>query len=197
MIREGREVVDRAGIAVLAGMSESVAAKKRPWAAEGHPKPITTRRAANGYPTMWDKEQATRYAAGETVPSLPEQDSPSDLLDRFEAADLAGMSPGAWESAYQHGRIPADDTRLGVAHWRRSTVEAIRDNRPTRGRPPGTPGRRHQDSEELTARIRELLEQAAAAGAPLTNIDIAQRLQIHVNTVSAHRARIRSGDTGR
>lgn len=196
MIRAGRDVVDRAEIAVLAGMSESVAAKKKPWAAEGHPKPITTRRASNGFPTMWDKEQAKKFAAGETVPDLPERDSPDDLLNRFEAAELAGMTPAAWESGYQHGRLPADATKLGVPHWRRSTVEAVRDNPPTRGRPPGTPGRRHQDSQELTARIRKLVDQAAAAGTPLTNVDIAQRLQIHVNTVSSHLARIRSGDSG-
>jgi hypothetical protein len=97
MIRAGRDVVDRATIAALAGMSPSVAAKRKPWAAAGHPKPITTYRPANGRPTMWDKEQVEAFAAGQDIPQLPAHDSPDDLLDRFEAAELANMTPVAWE----------------------------------------------------------------------------------------------------
>lgn len=187
MIRAGRDVVDRATIAALAGMSPSVAAKKKPWAAAGHPEPITTYRPANGRPQMWDKEQAEAFAAGQDVPQLPAHDSPEDLLDRFEAAELAGMTAAAWESAYQHDRIPSDTEKLGVPLWYRRTVEAIRDNPPSRGRPPGTPGRRHRDSEELEQRIRELLNEP---GPQLSDPDIAQRLGVHVNTVFQHRTRI-------
>ena len=37
---------------------------------------------------LWDGEQIDAYTAGEPVPPLPAQDSPDDLLDRNEAANL-------------------------------------------------------------------------------------------------------------
>ncbi|WP_394614513.1 hypothetical protein JNUCC0626_32160 [Lentzea sp. JNUCC 0626] len=188
MIRAGRDVIDRAGIAALVGMSSSVAAKRKPWAVPGHPEPVTAYRPANGRPAMWDKLQATKFAEGKRVPDLPTHDSPSDLLDRFEAAELAGMTNGAWESAYQHGRIASDFEFFGVPHWYRRTVEAIRDNPPTRGRPRGTTGGRHQDSIELEQRIRNYVGEV---GRPMTNADIAQRMGLHLNTVAIHMARIR------
>lgn len=191
MIRAGRDVVDRAQIAALADMSPSVAAKRKPWAADGHPKPITTYRPTNGRPTMWDKEQAEAFAAGQTVPALPEQDSPDDLLDRIEAAELAGMTPVAWESAYHQGRFPSDTKKLGVPMWFRRTVEAVRDNPPVFKKPAGPTGKRQRKSQELEQRIRDLLNEP---GPRLSDPDIARRLGVHVNTVFNHRTRIEAAE---
>jgi len=191
MIRAGRDVVDRLQIAALANMSPSVAAKRKPWNADGHPKPITTYRPTNGRPAMWDKEQAEAFAAGLPVPQLPEQDDPDDLLDRFEAAELAGMTPVAWESAYHQDRFPKDTEKLGVPVWRRRTVEAIRDNPPVFKKPKGPTGNRQRRSQELEQRIRKLLNKP---GPRLSNPDIAQRLDVHVNTVSNHRRRIEAAE---
>ncbi|GLY54862.1 hypothetical protein [Lentzea sp. NBRC 102530] len=191
MIRAGRDVVDRLQIAALADMSPSVAAKRKPWNATGHPAPITTYRPTNGRPQMWDKEQAEAFAAGQPVPQLPDQDSPDDLLDRFEAAELAGMTPVAWESAYHQGRFPSDDDRLGVPMWHRRTVEAIRDNPPAFKKPKGPTGNRQRRSQELEQRIRELLHEP---GPRLSDPDIAQRLGVHVNTVFKHRTRIEAAE---
>ncbi|MGZ3140419.1 hypothetical protein ACVDFE_00080 [Lentzea chajnantorensis] len=192
MIRAGRDVVSRLEIAALHGQSEATAHKKKPWAQDGHPAPVTTRKAAQGYPTLWDRQQAEQFAASLEVEPLPEEDRPDDLLDRFEAAAVAGVKPEAWEKRYQNGRLPSDDERCGVPFWNRSTAERERDNPPTRGRPSGTTGGRRQDALDLEQRIRALLDEAAAAGTSLTNLDIARRLEVHVNTVGRHLARIRA-----
>ena len=66
MIRAGREVVDRAEIARLHGMTPATAERRKPWSADGHPPPVHARRQL-----LWDTEQATAYAMAEAAPAAP------------------------------------------------------------------------------------------------------------------------------
>lgn len=204
MIRAGREVVVLAEIAALHGLNASQAKRRKPWAQQGHPQPVSTRRASNGYPTLWDREQARAYADGAPIPPLPEVDDELDLLDRFDAAKLAGVHPAAWEQDWHQGRgglPPADDERHGVALWQRRTVLAHREQRTAPrvgphpgGRPPGSPPRRPVG--HLAETIAALLADAAAAGERVTVREVARRAAVSYSTAHRHVTALRSGSTG-
>ncbi|WP_112273638.1 hypothetical protein [Lentzea terrae] len=195
MIRAGRDVVDRAAIAQLHGLSESQANRRRPWAAEGHPTPVYAHKQH-----LWDTEQATAYANGEPIPALPEVDSSDDLLDRFEAAAVAGVAPNSWETGRSRGTFPTpDDVKHGVPFWLRSTVadfvrfraeRAERGGYNPSGRPKGTTGSRPAKSQDLEQRIRAVLAELERAGQPVVKADIARRLNINVSTLRYHLAEI-------
>ncbi|GAB3902377.1 hypothetical protein GCM10029964_092760 [Kibdelosporangium lantanae] len=130
MIPHGRTPIDRLGIAELHNLSWSQARNfVKPWAQDGHPKPMSGR-GKSGQPFLWDLEQATAYAQHKKIPSLPTEPDPHDLLDRFEAAELAGVHPNAWEQDYYDGRVPEADARpYNVLMWFRKTVEAVKERR--------------------------------------------------------------------
>ncbi len=199
MIRAGREVVDRHEVALLHGLTESQAHRQQPWRQAGYPAPVNGQRKL-----LWDKEQVVAFIEGRPIPALPAADSPEngspeDLLDRFEAAALAGLTPAAWESGHQRGTFPQpDDDKYGMPHWYRRTVEefvAFRANRGSTnpsGRPKGTTGSRPAKSLELEQRIRELLAELERDGRPVVKADIARRLDIHVNTLNYHLGQMRN-----
>lgn len=196
MIRAGRDVVDRAEIAQLHGLSESQANRRKPWAAEGHPKPVYARKQH-----LWDKEQATAYAKGEPVPALPEVDSPEDLFDRWEAADAAGVHENSWETGRSRGTFPAPDAhKHDVPFWLRSTVEefvrfrAARGSYNPAGRPKGTTGRRPAKSLDLEKELRKMLGYLKRTGQPLVKADVARKLGINVSTLRYHLTQIEKDD---
>ncbi len=191
MIPVGRDVVDRAGIAELHGLTSRQARRAKPWDQPGHPASITPGRGTGGRPTLWDHDQAVAFAAGETVPQLPDASHDGDLLDRFEAAAEAGVAATAWEQDRYRGKVPAPDEEVyGIPLWYRSTVTDYRDQRtvtPRRrggGRPPGSGEDRPR--AEIRAEVHQLLREAVDAGQPISTAAIARQLGIHYTTAIRH-----------
>ena len=192
MIPAGRSVVTREGIAELHGLSWRQARRARPWAAEGHPEPLTRGRPTHSRPQLWDREQAAAFAGGAPVPALPVDPHAEDLLDRSEAAELAGVDPVAWERDIYRERVPEPDRTLhGGRYWYRATVQAWRAAHTVRqvggGRPPGRADTVQR--AQLPHRVRDLLEQEP----DIRIAEVARRLGVHYATAHRHVSRIRTG----
>ncbi len=210
MIPAGRRAVDQRGIAALHGLSVHQARRRRPWAALGHPAPLTRGRPRRGHPQLWDYEQAAAYAADPQapVPLLPEPGHPDDLLDGEEAAELAGIEPATW---YHYGWLddqrqqstdlvpPPDAEVSGTPHWYRHTVLAYRADRerragaPRGGRPAGSAD--GVTRGEITTRVAELLAHADQTGEPVSVAEVARRLGVNYSTAHKHVRRLRDSTT--
>ncbi|GGR41436.1 DUF6292 family protein [Streptomyces roseolus] len=165
MIRAGRlkYVQTMADLAEALGKSLGTVRNTRPYAAEGHPAPISspTSRAQ-----LWDAEQTAAYYAGKPVPELPRTDDDEDLLDRHEAAELLGVKPVSWNTYKQQdpdlidGMVLVPEGPQGTEHWPRRLVLAFKDKRPGRG----AGGGRRQGSgdmiprDQILPRIAEFLD---------------------------------------
>lgn len=188
MIPAGCQPIDRAGIAALHGL-EHLNGPRRPWAAPDHPQPLTVGRPSRGRPRLWDRAQAHAYAAGEPIPAPPTHPDPEDLLDRREAAQLAGVDAVAWERDIYRGRVPPPDAAPHhIPHWHRRTVLDYRDQRArprtgphAGGRPPGV----HETTprRDTPARVAALLDEDPS----ISTAHIARRLAIHYTTAHRHR----------
>lgn len=228
MIPAGRHAVDQRGIAALHGLSVHQARRSRPWAAHGHPAPLTRGRPRRGHPQLWDYEQAAAYAADPEapVPVLPEPGHPDDLLDKEEAAELAGIEPAAWyfygwlDRSRSEDRdpqrrqltepgvgqpselVPAPDEEVcGTPHWYRRTVDAYSAERERRaGAPRG--GRPAGSTDgvargEITTRVAELLAHADQTGEAVSVAEVARRLGVNYSTAHKHVRRLRgNSDAG-
>lgn len=182
MIRAGRQVIDLHGIAELHGLTPANAKRERPWADTRHPKPLSKRNPTSKRPQLWDAEQAEAYADGRPVPRLPQHDDPDDLLDRFEAAELAEVSAEYWKRRHLSGRGPAPDAApYGVPHWTRRAVLADKAERAkTAGKAGGRPS-------TLRQRVEELVKQAERDKRPQPTADeLAAVLGVHRITVWRH-----------
>lgn len=188
MIPAGRDPIDRAGIADLHNLTH-LDGRRRPWRDPTHPPPLSSGPGSRAHPQLWDHAQAAAYAAGEPVPALPTGEHPDDLLDRREAAALAGVSPVAWKRDMYRNRVPAADaTPYGIPHWRRHTVLSYRTQReqPRQGPHPGgrPAGTRDPVSRgDVAARVRELV----ADQPHISTAEIARRLGVHYTTAHRHR----------
>ncbi|MFE4658265.1 DUF6292 family protein [Streptomyces hydrogenans] len=164
MIRAGRlkYVQTMADLADALGKSLGTVRNTKPYAADGHPAPISspTSRAQ-----LWDAEQTAAYYAGRPVPELPQTDDDEDLLDRHEAAELLGVKPVSW-STYKQDQALVDGVVLvpegpkGTEHWPRRLVLAYKNGRPGRG---AGGGRREGSGDmvprdQILPRIAELLD---------------------------------------
>ncbi|MEC3977156.1 hypothetical protein [Amycolatopsis sp. H20-H5] len=200
MIRAGRRALDHTGIAALHQLTTRQARRAQPWNQPGHPAPITTGRATHGRPTLWDTEQAETFAHGHPVPELPEHvPHGRDLLDRIEAARVVGVEVETWRRDTYRERVPPPDAELfGMPWWHRDTLEKHRHTRTAPHHGGGRPTGRADTTPraDIPARVRQLLQGAAAAGEPLNTADIARRLGIHYTTAHRHVHAIRaaSGD---
>lgn len=182
MIRAGRTVIDRNGVAALHGLSAAQAARRRPWADRGHPAPVNAPGGRRG--GLWDEEQVRAFVAGEPIPELPTEDRPADLLDSAEAASLTGVEAVTWVRYVERGgMVPApDELILGQPHWRRDTLTEWLPTRPGRGVGGGRrPGSGLTD-EQMMQRARELLAIAAAEGSPLSGRQLARTLGVSPTT---------------
>ncbi|MEU2563174.1 hypothetical protein ABZ626_28095 [Streptomyces longispororuber] len=185
MIRAGRDHQVRrlADLAAAAGKSAKSFSNQKLHQVPGHPKPVSSPRARV---LLWDGEQVDAFHAGCPVPALPTKDSPGDLLDRNEAAELAEVEPRTWD---RYANLPGMRPRpqpvvvAGVDHWRRGEVLDWLAGRPGPGTSPGRPvGSREQaPRSSITPRAQQLLEReptitATAAAAELgVTIGTAQR----------------------
>lgn len=203
MIPAGRTAIDQSGIAELHGLSIHQARRARPWAAPGHPAPLTRGKPRRGHPQLWDRDQAAAYAADPhgPIPDLPGTPHPDDLLDAAEAAELLGIATSTWTyyglREQQRGQsgaavlAPEPDAEVsGTPHWLRRTIEkhqrdrAHRANAPRGGRPAGA--RSGAPSGEIAARVAELLQQAAHDGETPSVAEVARRLGVHYTTALKH-----------
>lgn len=170
MIRAGRlqYVQTMSDLAAVLGKKLVTVRNQKPYAAEGHPKPISspTSRAQ-----FWDSEQTKAYYAGEPIPELPQVDDDEDLLDRHEAAELLGIAPVTW-NGYKRDQDLVDGMVLvpkrpedsedpkatkPTEHWPRRLVLAYKNNRPGRG----AGGGRREGSGDMIPRD-EILPRIAA-----------------------------------
>ncbi|MFE4206117.1 DUF6292 family protein [Streptomyces goshikiensis] len=164
MIRAGRlpYVQTMSDLADALGKKLVTVRNQKPYAAEGHPAPISSPSARN---QLWDSEQTKAYYAGEPIPELPQVDDDEDLLDRHEAAELLGVAPMTWNSYKKDPDLAAGVVLVpagpkGTEHWPRRLVLAYKNNRPGRG---AGGGRREGSGDmiprdEILPRIAELLD---------------------------------------
>ncbi|MET9734585.1 hypothetical protein ABZZ79_29290 [Streptomyces sp. NPDC006458] len=182
MIRAGRAhlVVTLADLAAAAGKSLKTFGNQKLHKVPGHPEPINSPKARV---LLWDREQIDAFRSGAPVPELPAEDSDDDLLDRNEAADLAGVEPRTWD---RYANLPGMRPRpeavevAGVEHWRRGDILEWLATRPGPGSSPGRPvGRRDTFPQaDLLPQTMQLLEQEPA----ITAAAIAGQLGINANT---------------
>ncbi|WP_371640981.1 DUF6292 family protein [Streptomyces virginiae] len=164
MIRAGRlqYVQTMADLAAALGKALVTVRNQKPYAAEGHPAPISSPKARN---QLWDAEQTKAYYAGEPIPELPQADDDEDLLDRHEAAELLGIAPVTWNTYKRDPELVAGVVLVpkgpkGTEHWPRRLVLAYKNSRPGRG---AGGGRREGSGDmiprdEILPRIAELLD---------------------------------------
>ncbi|WP_031157647.1 DUF6292 family protein [Streptomyces erythrochromogenes] len=164
MIRAGRlqHVQTMSDLADALGKALVTVRNQKPYAAEGHPAPISSHKARN---QLWDSEQTKAYYAGEPIPELPPVDDDEDLLDRHEAAELLGVAPVSWNTYKKDpglaaGVVLVPEGPKGTEHWPRRLVLAYKDGRPGRG---AGGGRREGSGDmiprdEILPRIAELLD---------------------------------------
>lgn len=174
VIRQGRDVVDRAGIAALHQYSFSSARDLAIWNWPGHPTPVTGGTRLHGGRArrrLWDREQAAAFAEDRPVPRLPTDDQPGDLLDTDEVTASRGLAPRTVAQQTAAGYFPPPDaTPYGVAHWRRDTLERAARQPPRQGArtdrapssPTGTAQQRVQAVLETnpSATLAEIMTQA-------------------------------------
>lgn len=194
MIPANRPVVAAEDIAQLHGLTMRQARRRKPWAATGHPEPLTSRGVGARRP-LWDRAQVEAFSRGEPIPPLPTAPNPNDLLDRIEAAELAGIDPVAWRRyMYRGGYVPADDVTIhGQPFWFRSTIESFGGQRQqgpqwAGGRPAGfsMPPR-----GAIRARVEQLLEERP----DLAIAAVARELGIAYTTAHGNVHAIRSART--
>ncbi|MEU5150054.1 hypothetical protein AB0G42_23095 [Streptomyces yangpuensis] len=164
MIRAGRlqHVQTMSDLADALGKKLTTIRNQKPYAAEGHPAPISSPDARN---QLWDAEQTAAYYAGQPIPELPQADDEEDLLDRHEAAELLGIAPVTWNTykkdpALAAGVVLVPAGPKGTEHWPRRLVLAYKDSRPGRG---AGGGRREGSGDmiprdQILPRIAELLD---------------------------------------
>ncbi|WP_053640282.1 MULTISPECIES: DUF6292 family protein [unclassified Streptomyces] len=164
MIRAGRlqYVQTMADLADTLGKKLVTVRNQKPYAAEGHPAPISS---PNARAQLWDAEQTRAYYAGQPVPELPRVDDEEDLLDRHEAAELLGVAPVSWNTYKRDPNLAAGVVLVpagpkGTEHWPRRLVLGYKNSRPGKaaggGRPAGSGDMIPRD--EILPRIAELLD---------------------------------------
>ncbi|WP_051838349.1 DUF6292 family protein [Streptomyces sp. NRRL F-2580] len=164
MIRAGRlkYVQTMSDLADALGKKLVTVRNQKPYAAEGHPAPISSPSARN---QLWDAEQTKAYYAGKPIPELPQVDDEEDLLDRHEAAELLGIAPVTWNTYKKDpdlttGVVLVPAGPKGTEHWPRRLVLAYKNNRPGRG---AGGGRREGSGDmiprdQILPRIAKLLD---------------------------------------
>ncbi|WP_042404475.1 hypothetical protein [Streptacidiphilus carbonis] len=202
MIPHGRTAADAATAAKILGVSYGTFKNKR--SALRLP-PLISRTGARHQ--LWDYQQLVAALAGEDIPPLPDTaEHPLDLLDAEEArltipADRRPTA-GAWSTYLKGSSAPAADALVceAVPHYRRAAVPTLEAARrapggaPGRGRTKGAvdKGERrltaevHQRAAQRRARVRGLLEQAAAEGVDL----LPSRLALELGVSQRHAERL-------
>lgn len=179
MIRHGRRVVDRFGLAEIWGVSAAYLANRlQPWNEPNHPHTVNEPRTARGHRWLWDSQQATAYRNGERIPALPRKNSPGDLLDADDVAAELGVALATVTHMRRDGRLPfgseADDD-IGVWHIRRDTL-AQRPRQPV-----GSPREPKSAAKE---RVYAVLEEA---GGHISTLEIRRRAEVSKPTAVKYR----------
>ncbi|WP_329111856.1 helix-turn-helix transcriptional regulator [Streptomyces sp. NBC_01353] len=142
---------------------------------------------------LWDSEQIDAHNAGRPVPPPPTNDSEDDLLDRNEAAELAGVAPRTWD---RYANLPGIQPRpqpidvAGTEHWRRGDILTWLAGRPGPGTSPGRPtgSRETTPRANIRARTAELLQHEPA----ITAAHVAAELGITPDTAQRHLTQART-----
>lgn len=186
MIRNGRRVIDRAGLAQMHGLTPAQAARRRPWGEPGHPPPVNRPGGRKG--GLWDELQVRAYLAGNPTPALPQTDAPGDLLDLSEFAALVDVEPATLAIYVTDDLAPASDEQIcRQPHWRRDTVERFQRERPGRGVGGGRQwaGHERRPRDEAHRRGAELIASAAAEGRTWTARGLARELGVAPDTAGS------------
>ncbi|MFD0207474.1 MULTISPECIES: hypothetical protein [Saccharothrix] len=187
MIRYGRSVVDRRGVARACGVTLAAFTGKRrrpaPWREPDFPAPVNLHPDSPPRTRLYDHAQVTAYVQGLTVPDLPVEDHPLDLLTEREAADRLGKTIVAFRAAEGSAWFPAPDARpCGVKHWHRSTLDQLVF--PGKGAGAGRP--RGDGTRPLPRqRMRAHLTAALAAGEVPSAAELARLSDVGITTARA------------
>ncbi|MEU6896342.1 hypothetical protein ABZ934_32315 [Streptomyces sp. NPDC046557] len=189
MIRAGRTefVVDRKGLAELMGVKWGTFRTVQPYTAPGFPDAISS---AGAQVLLWDRQQVEAHLAHRTMPALPLQDSDDDLLDRQEAAAMAGVQPRSWDGYKKDPRLATHTVKVcRVEHWPRGIVQRFTASRGVPSQPPGRPTGSGDmvPRDLLPGRIAKLLDADPAVTAAHT-VDV---LGVSVTTAQKHLAQAR------
>ncbi|MEU8623052.1 hypothetical protein [Streptomyces sp. NPDC048623] len=182
MIRAGRKdkVRTLADLAAQRGMTLGSYQNLRPYAAAGFPEPISSKGSRT---RLFDGDQVDAHLAGAPIPPLPEHDDDTDLLDRREAADLLGITPGTWDTYKTDPRLTEHLTDVGgVEHWPRHIVRAYPQLRADTPRQQTTAGGRPKRSGDQVPR-----DQLLDLTAPLLDDDPAITATHVVDALGVHR----------
>jgi len=191
MIQHGRDAVDVAGVAQLAGMPLSTWRRKR------HTEFAATVAALPGSkrPLLYDVAQVHAWLAGNPLPQLETNPAPhpDDLLTDAEVAKVVGVSPGTVRDEAADGRMHPGEELAGRRFWRRAVAEERRDRpKAYRGRTPGAKNRQPRD-RPTDERARQVAAELAAAerGARkrVTAAELAERYGVSVRTAERTMAR--------
>ena len=197
MIRAGRAHLVRtlADLAVAEGKSPKTFSNRKLHRVPGHPEPISSPSARV---LLWDGEQVDAYREGRVVPVLPVEESAEDLLDRNEAAELAGVEPRTWD---RYANLPGMRPRpepvvvAGIEHWRRGDVRDYCDSRPGPGSSPGRPAGRRDAAPRTAVPViaTEVLEREPA----ITAARLSAALGVSAGTAQRALAQARAAAVGR
>lgn len=203
MIRAGRTVLSAEEAAIACGFSSLRAAKAAGlFTRPSFPRPVNQHGERPGHRMLWDQAQVRAHGEGAPVPAVPSVDSPDDLLDAHEAAELWGISRATWDS-YDKKKphlIPAHQLIHGVKFWlRRDLTEFVRPGKGAgAGRRPGSTDakpRTTRDKDERLARVVELLDQAKANEVELTTEVIAADLKVSASYARSLRRQAASAES--
>ncbi|WP_433860326.1 DUF6292 family protein [Streptomyces kronopolitis] len=190
MIRAGRQHLVRTIADLAAGrrLSKGTFSNRQLHRAPGHPRPISSEHAKV---LLWDGAQTDAYNAGTPIPSLPELDDDSDLLDRNEAATTVGVKPSSWDTYKAAPSLASRMVRVkGVEHWPRGTILAWKAARPGyaagTSRPKGAGDLVPRDM--MHTRTAPLLD----ADPAVTGKAVAEALGVHLQTAQTALGQLRA-----
>lgn len=149
MIREGRSVVERTDLPRILGKSDYRVRTEQEWNTKKEfPPPVTPKDARSKL--LWDEQQILAYADDKPVPPIPQVDSPGDLLNSRDLAEMLGLARKTIHGLWRDGYLEGQDVR-GVPHTRRDVAEAFAARERHAGKGKGTRGKaQDQVMDEIT-----------------------------------------------
>ncbi|MEV2262779.1 DNA-binding protein [Streptomyces anulatus] len=196
MIPHGRPALDLDSVARRAGVSPATFDRNHRKAFRAAVKPLP----GSKRPLLYDAAQVDAHLSGKSVPPLPTEPDPSDLLTDAEVGAIAGVTASTIRYDATTGLIAAGRELHGRRWWTRAEAEARATRKPQyKGRTPGardkTPRSRRPDQrvDEIAA---ELHQAAAGHRGPVNAGVIAVQYGVSTRTAERLMAKARAAGQG-